>query len=642
ERKRTQAELNESHRRIEDIVNSVEGIVWEADAHTFEFSFVSTQAEQILGYPSQQWLEEPAFWSEHIHPDDRNEAVEFCIDSRNKLLPHEFEYRMQSKDGREVWIKDTVTVLAENGRAVKLRGIMMDITDRKRSETLLIESQRSLSLATESAKIGIWDWDLVEDTMKWDARMYDLYRNYEEEFSGPSRPWNLNLHPDDADRVYAEYDAVIEGTEDFHSEFRIVWPDGEVRHLESSAKVLRDENGTPLHFIGVNWDITERKQLEDQFRQSQKMEAIGVLAGGIAHDFNNLLTAINGYSDLTLRKMPVDDPLRANIEEVKNAGDRAAVLTSQLLAFSRKQVLNPIVHNVNTVISNIENMLRRIIKENIELRTSLDPNLGNVRADPGQIEQVVMNLTLNARDAMPNGGLLTIKTETTYLEESYVGQHLEIKPGNFVKITVADTGEGISPEVKSHIFDPFFTTKEVGKGTGLGLSTVYGIVKQSGGDIMVYSEVGHGTTFKIYLPCVDENVEQPKWPEPPQEHQRGTGTILLVEDEDIVRNLVIAVLTGAGYKVLDAASGDEGLAICRSYTDPIHLLLSDVIMPKMGGIELKAHVAKLRPEISVLFMSGYTDESLAHRGIYDEDVAFIEKPFTPDALARKVREVLEN
>ena len=380
---------------------------------------------------------------------------------------------------------------------------------------------------------------------------------------------------------------------------------------------------------------------DSQLRQSQKMEAIGVLAGGIAHDFNNLLTAITGFSDLTLMKMGFNDPLRKNIVEVLEAGNRAAELTSQLLAFSRKQVQRTEVLSLNEIVSNIEKMLRRIIEESIELRIRLAGDLGNVRADPGQVEQVIMNLAINARDAMPNGGSLTIETRNTYLDESYVSQHIDTSPGPFVELVITDTGVGIPADIKPNIFEPFFTTKEVGKGTGLGLSTVYGIVKQSGGDILVYSEVNVGTTFKVYFPCVDESLPQRRRAAVTGQDYTGSETILLAEDEITVRKLVLEILTRGGYKVLEAESGAAAVALCESFGERIDLLLTDMVMPKMGGIELREKIVAMRPDIKVMFMSGYTDDSISNSGPAVANAAFLEKPFTPDTLAMMVREVLD-
>jgi len=379
---------------------------------------------------------------------------------------------------------------------------------------------------------------------------------------------------------------------------------------------------------------------EEQLRQSQKMEAIGQLAGGIAHDFNNLLTAITGYSDLTLRKLQPADPLIRNVEEIRRAGERASSLTRQLLAFSRKQVLQPIVLNLNVVIAGLENMLQRVIGEDIELRTELDAQLGSVKADPGQIEQVILNLAVNARDAMPQGGKLTIETQSVYLEKEYAKQHISVSPGPYVILAVTDTGTGMDEETQRRIFEPFFTTKEVGKGTGLGLSTAYGIVKQSGGNIWVYSEVGHGTTFKVYLPRIGEVAEEYEPTVMTSERVEGTETILVAEDEEMVRKLAVQVLELYGYQVLEAANGGAALLICERHEGPIDLLITDVIMPEMSGRELADRLSQVRPDMKVLYMSGYANGAIGHRGVLEEDARFIQKPFTPDSLAHKVREVL--
>jgi two-component system cell cycle sensor histidine kinase/response regulator CckA len=395
-------------------------------------------------------------------------------------------------------------------------------------------------------------------------------------------------------------------------------------------------------------EIAERKlgeealrASEEQLRQSQKLESVGQLAGGIAHDFNNLLTVINGNSDLLLRRLD-DEQQRERVEEIKKAGGRAAQLTRQLLAFSRKQMLQPVVLNLNHVVPDVGKMLRRLIGEDIDLMTALDPELGQVNADPGQIEQVLMNLAINARDAMPKGGKLTIQTANVYLDESYVRTHAAAKPGPHVMLAVSDNGHGMDAETQARIFEPFFTTKEKGKGTGLGLSTVYGIVKQSGGDIWVYSEVGRGTTFKIYLPCVEEAAEPHEQAAPQASTPQGFETVLLVEDDEIVRKLAREILELNGYGVLAAADGGEALSLCERHEGPIHLLLTDVVMPQMSGREVAEQAATLRPAMKVLYMSGYTDDSIIHHGVLDAGVAFLEKPFTPDAMARKVREVLDD
>jgi PAS domain S-box-containing protein len=391
-----------------------------------------------------------------------------------------------------------------------------------------------------------------------------------------------------------------------------------------------------------NVSLIEREQAkEEQLRQSQKMEAVGQLAGGIAHDFNNLLTAITGYSELTLRELSVDSPLHSKVTEIKKAGERAASLTRQLLAFSRKQILQPKVLDLNAVIPDMERMLRRVIGEDISLRTVLDSSLGQVRADPGQIEQIVMNLCVNARDAMPNGGHLTIETSNVHLEQAYRNQQVVIRPGHYVMLSVSDNGCGMNAETQAHIFEPFYTTKELGKGTGLGLSTVYGIVKQSEGSIWVYSEVGKGTTFKIYLPRVDEVVPKRERAEAAREIQTGTEIILLVEDEVVVRTLSTEILQQQGYTVIAAANGEEGLRCCKEFEGTIDLMITDVVMPGMSGRELAERVFALRPETRVLYMSGFTDDAIVRHGVLDEGVFFIQKPFSPDSLALKAREILD-
>jgi nitrogen-specific signal transduction histidine kinase/ActR/RegA family two-component response regulator len=388
-------------------------------------------------------------------------------------------------------------------------------------------------------------------------------------------------------------------------------------------------------------DITARKDLEEQLRQSQKMEAIGRLAGGIAHDFNNLLTAISGYCELLLMGLGTGDPLRRICDEITKAADRAAALTRHLLAFSRKQVLQPKVLDLNAVVSAIDPMLRRLIGEDLELTILSAPTLGRVKADRVQIEQVLVNLAVNARDAMPRGGKLIIETADVELDEAYVRRLVDVRAGSYVLLAVSDTGSGMDAETLAHIFEPFFTTKEPGKGTGLGLSTVYGIVKQSGGYIFVYSELNRGTTFKIYLPRVEEEVPLPDQNAVPAIPTEGWETVLLVEDEQPVRALVREILQRNGYAVLEAGHGREALQISDRYPGPIHLMVTDVVMPGISGCELAEHLASRRPDTKVLYVSGYTDNALLNHDMTDPTIAFLQKPFTTYALARKVREVLD-
>ncbi len=387
-------------------------------------------------------------------------------------------------------------------------------------------------------------------------------------------------------------------------------------------------------------DVTERHTLESQFRQAQKMEAVGRLAGGVAHDFNNVLTAINGYSDLLLEDLDHDDPKRQDVEEIRAAAQRAAALTRQLLAFSRKQVLQSRVLDLNTVVRTLDKMLQRLIGEDVKLEVSLAADLEAVRADPGQIEQVILNLAVNSRDAMPNGGRLTIETASVDLDEAYARDHAGVSPGRYVMLAVSDTGVGMDAETQSHIFEPFYTTKEQGKGTGLGLSTVYGIVKQSGVYVWVSSKPGRGTTFNIYLPRVDEPVETQE-PPPLSPSLFGRETVLLAEDDASVRQVVSEVLMQKGYDVLRTPDGRTALEMARAQEGEIQLLITDMVMPGMTGRELADALKAERPGLRVLYMSGYTGDAVVRHGVLEEGMPYLQKPFTPGALAFKVREVLD-
>ena len=418
--------------------------------------------------------------------------------------------------------------------------------------------------------------------------------------------------------------------------------------LLTSKIPLRNSDGEIGGVIGTYYDITdfkraeaEKEKLQAQLQQAMKMEAVGRLAGGVAHDFNNLLTVIIGYSELLQQKVGKESPMHREVEEIRRAGERASSLTQQLLAFSRKQIIEPKVVRLDLLVADMQAMLTRLIGEDIALQATTGKSLGTVKVDPGQFQQILMNLVVNARDAMPDGGKIGIETANVDLDQGYCAVHPYILPGRFVMLSVSDTGTGMSDEVKAHIFEPFYTTKERGSGTGLGLATTYGVVKQSGGSIEVYSEVGIGTTFKIYLPRVEEEASPSEKDDRPQDMRGGSETVLLVEDEDIVRNLCVQILERLGYKVLQARNGAEAIALAQGYGDRIDLLLTDVVMPGMNGAELARQLVLHHPERKVLFTSGYTDDAIVRHGILKEGVSFIGKPYTPSALAKKVRGVLD-
>jgi PAS domain S-box-containing protein len=417
--------------------------------------------------------------------------------------------------------------------------------------------------------------------------------------------------------------------------------DGTLYTIDATIAPVKNEQGDIVNYVGVRRDITRELQLEEQYRQAQKMQAVGQLTAGIAHDFNNLLTAINGFAELTRFRLPADHALQEMLGKILDSGQAAASLVKQLMIFSRKQVLELTVLDLNTVVVNIEKMLQRIIGEQIILKTALAPDLGLVKVDAAQMEQVIVNLAVNARDAMPNGGRLTIETANVTLDEAYSALHLEVQPGEYVQLAVSDNGTGMNDEVKARLFEPFFTTKASGQGTGLGLATVFGVVKQSRGHIRCYSEVGVGTTFKIYLPCA-EGVTAPVTREEIGDLPRGNETILLVEDDPAVRDLTAHLLRQQGYTVLEAADDQSALRLDREHSGPIHLLLTDVVIPGANGKILAGELQQIRPELKVLFMSGYTDNTIAHHGVLEPDIAFLSKPFTATSLTRKVREVLDS
>jgi PAS domain S-box-containing protein len=559
-------------------------------------------------------------------PIDR---AELCARVRNLLRLKAYgDYYGRYSEILENEVTLRTADLVERSRALEAHG------------TALERSEERINYALGAANMGIWELDLQTQQVTWSETMAavfglpDLYVP-----ATPDEFFEL-VHPDDRQLVARAATAARSAGTGYEVEFRLLREDGSQRWVSSRAQMVTDAANTPVRLLGVSSDISERKSLEAQLRQSQKMDAVGQLAGGVAHDFNNILTAILGYSNLVIETLEASDPRHRDLVQVLTAGERAAGLTRQLLAFSRKQILQPTTVDLNALVSGMRPMLSRLIGEHVDLVPSLAPGLGVVRADLGQFEQVLMNLVVNARDAMPAGGRLTVETANVELDQSFM-QHAVIEPGPYVMLAVSDTGIGMTETVKHRLFEPFFTTKEQGKGTGLGLAMVYGIVKQSGGYIWVYSEPGKGSAFKVYLPRVTAEAAPIASAPVSAATAIVTETVLIVEDDDAVRSLLRTMLERAGYRVLDAARPEHAHAIFEQHDQAIDLLVADVIMPGSSGPALYRQLTAQSPSLKVLFVSGFTDDTVFHQGQLDPEVEFLQKPFTAGALHERVREVLD-
>ena len=588
---------------------------------------------RMLGYTRDQFI--------GLHASDIVAAgevphIESALRTIMTIGDYHLEWQFRRKDG-SVFAADVMATTMPDGN---LMGMIRDVTARNQASEALRTAEERMRFALEAAGVGIWDMDYTTGALRWSETLETQYGLQPGTFGGTFEALVDLVHPDDRASVVDTIGRAMKSGADFSVLHRAIRPDGTVRWLSGSGRIQLDEKGAAVRGVGISLDVTERRSLEDQYRQAQKMEAVGRLAGGVAHDFNNLLTVILGYCDLVLTDLDPGDRHQADIAEIKMAGARASGLTRQLLAFSRKQLIAPTLLDLNQIATELRAMLGRLIGEDLHIVMSLSSDLAPVMADRGQVEQIVMNLAVNARDAMPAGGTLTIETANLDLDEHYARMHLGVKPGSYVALTVSDSGVGMTPEVQARLFEPFFTTKGPGEGTGLGMATVYGIVTRAGGSVGVYSEVGRGTSIKVYFPRADATGIIVEAPTPVARPRAATQTVLVVEDENALRELARRLLERQGYNVLTASDADEALGIFEM-NPSIAVVLTDVVMPGASGPELTRRMVERRPDLRVIYMSGYTEEGVVHHEVLNPGVAFLHKPFTAETLDEKIREVIE-
>ena len=761
--------LHESEEKYRIIASNMADVVSVLDM-SLNCTYMSPSIEKFRGFTVEEAMGQSL---DQVMTPESFQRVSKVIEEEMKLelggnanpdRTRMVEVEEYKKDGTTIWVEIMSSLLRDKDqKATGILSVSRDISDRKRVEITLRESEANLRKSQEIARVGSWLYEF-KDPIKWTEETYRIYGVSPETFEPNNRSLSGLIHPDDRDAVETSLKECIENGKPMETEFRCIRPDGTIRYLSELGQRVGDAEGRPLYISGTVQDITERKLgelererlmaaveqaneticvtdvlgtieyvnpafekvsgysrkealgqivffnksdeqgddfykdlwakisrgdiwqgrltnkrkdgkpftesvtispvhdanghisnyvavkrdisehllLEVQVQQSMKMEAIGVLAGGVAHDFNNLLTVINGYTDILMQNYTSQDPQFKELGQIKKAGQQAASLTSQLLAFSRKQMMQSKILNLNEVVSETGNMLSRLIGEDIELNTIRCPGLGMVHADPGQIQQVIMNLAVNARDAMPQGGRLTIETANVVFDDEYLSGHPVAKAGPYIMLAVSDNGMGMDEETQAHIFEPFYTTKGKNRGTGLGLSTAYGIVKQSKGFIWVYSELAKGTTFKIYLPQINEQTIEHENEKLEDRVHCGSDTILIVEDNESVRKLICRIIQKHGNNIFEAANGNDAVNFVKEYAGEIHLVVTDVIMPGMSGMELRSKLEVLRPGIKTLFVSGYTDNAIVNHGILDSESAFLQKPFTADGLIRKMREVMDS
>jgi len=631
DREQRAAAARDRRQFLQSILDAMPAVVFVKDREQ-RFTLVNTAWERFTGMARDQAVGKTAH---HFFPADvadrirRDDLATFEAGDRTEVVE-----TLPGPRGPVAQLTSRSPLRDEEGRIQGLVGLAVDITERKRAEEEHARLSRVVEQATESIIITDPQGDII-----YVNPAFESVSGYSRAEAIGRNPRILKSGHQDSAFYRRMWDTLARGD---------VWKgrlvnrrkDGTLFQEDATIGPVRDASGRLANYVAVKRDVTHEMGLERQLMQAQKMEAVGRLAGGVAHDFNNLLGVIAGYADIVRRKLRGDDPLKAKVEQIFKAAERAAGLTRQLLAFSRKQVLQPRIVDLNVLVSDVEKMLRRLIGEDVALATALDPGLGSVKADPGQIEQVLMNLAVNARDAMPDGGRLTIETRNVDVGPEEAARRPPTLIGSYVLLTVRDSGMGMDAETQSHLFEPFFTTKDVGKGTGLGLSTVYGIVKQSGGYIWCDSEVGAGTEFRIYLPRVDEEASPGRQPTAVRlEH--GSETVLLIEDDQSLRDLLREILEGAGYTVLVADGGDRALQIADGYPTAIQLIVTDVIMPGLSGRQAAERIKSARSEVEILFISGYTSEAIAKHGVLEAGTHFLNKPFTAEELLRKVRDVLD-
>jgi two-component system cell cycle sensor histidine kinase/response regulator CckA len=639
ERKAKEEALRENEGRSRELTEHIDQVLWMIDAKESTALYVSAGYEKMWGRSRQSLFDSARFYMEGIHPLDKDMMGR--ADAAMYQTGHiDEEFRVLRPDGSVRWVWIRGYPVAELGQIVRFVGVVEDITEKRRlaeeREALLSRLQIHIERMPLAYSLFDADFRIVD----WNPTAQRIFGYTKEEVLGKGPPHEQFVPRSFWEKGQDLRGRIQAGDMQAHSINENLTKDGRKLTCEWFNTPLMDAQGKFAGLICLVQDLTERKTLEAQFQQAQKMEAVGQLAGGVAHDFNNLLTIISGYSEILLSKMEPEDPTRESVLAISEAGQRAASLTRQLLAFSRKSVLEPKVLDLNVVVRETEKLLRRLIGEDILLAVVLDLTISRVKVDPGQLGQVLINLAVNARDAMPKGGKLTVETRNVELDQEYARLRPEIEPGQYVLLSISDTGSGMTPAVKAHLFEPFFTTKGVGAGTGLGLAVVQGIVKQSGGHVEVYSEPDSGTTFKIYLPAAEEEISAPRGIEA-GDAGRGSETVLLVEDEDGVRGLAVLVLQTYGYQVLAAVNGKEALRLVEKHRGGIDVLVTDVVMPGMGGPDLAEALRSRFPLMKVLFSSGYTDDAVVRHGLLREKVAFLQKPYTPLTLVRKVRRVLD-